>query len=357
MATYLLSEQALQRFDLLRHLAVDTVSAQFYTAHAAEYARFGERGRKACREDIEYQLDFLRPVLQFGSLPSYVDYLRWLGELLTARRIPVAHITESLILLGEFFIEQMPEHDGATIAAAIQAAAEQSIATGTAMPTQNPSRNNLWPEQEKLAASLLSGNRQLALSAIVEAMARGHTLIEVYVHLIQPALYDIGYAWMQNKISVAKEHLATATAQTAMAEAYTKTRMPPANSRKALFACVEGNAHSVGLRMVSDAYELSGWNVQFLGADTPTSALIEQAHAWQPDLIGISIAFPHQIKTAREAVRMIRTQLNEHCPKIIVGGIAVNRFAGLAQYIQADGHAENALTALNITCPNTSTAK
>jgi len=31
--------------------------------------------------------------------------------------------------------------------------------------------------------------------------------------------------------------------------------------RDTLFACVEGNYYSLGLRMVSDAFEVEGWDV------------------------------------------------------------------------------------------------
>ena len=63
MESYALTAESLSAWSALRGAAVDAVTRRFYETHAAEYARFGERGRAACREDLEFQLQFLRPVL------------------------------------------------------------------------------------------------------------------------------------------------------------------------------------------------------------------------------------------------------------------------------------------------------
>ena len=60
---------------------------------------------------------------------------------------------------------------------------------------------------------------------------------------------------------------------------------PPAPiDRRVLLACVAGNHHAVGLRMVADAFQLAGWDVQYLGANVPTAALVRQAAEWNPTL-------------------------------------------------------------------------
>ena len=178
-------------------------------------------------------------------------------------------------------------------------------------------------------------------------MQNGHALVEIDVFLIQAALVSIGLKWQSNQISIAQEHLATATAQTVMADSFSKSALPPLNGKKALLACIESNDHSVGLRMVSDAFELAGWDVQFLGANAPTRAMVEQVVAYQPDLVGLSISFPHQLSVTRDAIASIRGQLGDACPQIMIGGAAVNRFPALVKCIGADGHASDALAALH----------
>jgi methanogenic corrinoid protein MtbC1 len=345
-SSYILDPEALRRFEQLRHAAVDAVTDRFYATHAGIFERFGERGRRACREDIEYQLDFLRPALEFGVLAPYVEYQRWFAEVLAARQIPTAHIAESLEWLGEFFLDQMPGSEGEIISAALRATAAEALAETPGAAADSEAAPAVWAQQDEFTAALLSGERRRAQTIVTELLASGHTLIDIYVHLIQPTLYAIGMEWLHNRVSVAQEHLATATATTVMAEAFAQAPLPPVSGRKALFACIEGNNHAVGLRMVSDAFELAGWDVQYLGANTPTRALIEQTLAWQPNLVGLSITFPYQIRGARDAIAELRTRLGENCPRILVGGGVLNRFPGLARHLHADIHASNALDAV-----------
>ncbi len=341
--SHALTPKGLEQFKQLHHTAVETITAQFYAAHGAEYARFGERGRKACREDIEFHLNFLRPVLELGDLQPYTDYLRWFDEVLTARNIPTEHIAETLHWLGDFFLDRIGGADGARISAALTTAATESR-QGAKLPAASALEK--WPEQDRFEAALLTGDRRQAIEIVSRLTQSGHSLVEIDVFLIQAALISIGLKWQSNQISIAQEHLATATAQTVMAESFSKSALPPLNGKKALLACIEGNDHSVGLRMVSDAFELAGWEVQYLGANAPTRALIEQIAAYRPDLVGLSISFPHQLSSARDAIASMRSQLGSTCPPVMIGGSAINRFPGLAQCIDANGHASDALAAL-----------
>jgi methanogenic corrinoid protein MtbC1 len=341
--SYALTPQGLEQFKQLHHKAVETITAQFYAAHGAEYTRFGDRGRKACREDIEFHLDFLRPVLELGDLQPYTDYLRWFDEVLTARHIPTEHVAETLRQLGDFFLDRIGGADGARISAALTTAATESLQgaePGAASVVEK------WPEQDRFEAALLNGDRRQAIEIVSQLIKAGQSLIEIDVFLIQAALVSIGLKWQKNQVSVTQEHLATATAQTVMADSFSKSAFPPLNGKRVLLACIEGNEHAVGLRMVSDAFELDGWNVQYLGANAPTRALIEQVTDWKPDLVGLSISFPHQLSGTREAIMQMRTQLGDACPPIMIGAAAVNHFPALAQCIGADAHASDALAAL-----------
>ena len=99
-----------------------------------------------------------------------------------------------------------------------------------------------------------------------------------------PSLYRIGEKWQANKVSVAQEHIASAIVQLAMTAGLLRSQPPPMVGKRVLLACVAANNHAIGLRMVSDAFQLAGWEVQYLGADVPTSALVGQVVEWKPDL-------------------------------------------------------------------------
>lgn len=57
-----LDKEAMQRFQALQSDAVTAVTERFYSTVGSAYQRFGERGRVACREDLAFHIEFLRPV-------------------------------------------------------------------------------------------------------------------------------------------------------------------------------------------------------------------------------------------------------------------------------------------------------
>lgn len=330
----LLNAEGLKRFQGLQTAAVMAVTERFYTSHGSTYERFGQRGRDACREDLAFHLEFLRPVLEFGLLQPMVDYLRWLNEVLAAREVPTRHLALSLDWLAEFFTEQMPAEEGRIVAAALQSV-RQALQSADEPPTVATAPEP-WPDMPELEAALLRGDQRAAQAIMQRRMAAGHSLIEVEMHLIQPALYRIGEQWQANQVSVAQEHLASAIVQSLMTWGLVQSPPPEPNGKRILLACVEGNNHAMGLRMVADAFLLSGWEIQYLGANVPTPALVQQVRDWQPDLVGLSVSFPQQLKGVKEAIALMTAQIGAQRPPVIVGGLAINRFRQLTGVLGAD---------------------
>ncbi len=166
------------------------------------------------------------------------------------------------------------------------------------------------------------------------------------VGLLQPALYRIGERWQAREINVAQEHLATALAQKLLVQQFTMAPVAPPRGSNAVFACVEHNHHAVGLRIVADAYELDGWSVEFLGADTPTRELMERLEQVRPALVGLSISMVRQLSALKETIDGIRTSFPEQSPHIMAGGLGLIRIPGVADRFGLDGWSPNALTAV-----------
>lgn len=341
-----LDANGLLHFQSLQTEAINTVTARFYATHGSSYERFGPRGQDACREDLAFHLEFLRPVLEFGLLQPMVDYLRWLGSVLTARDIPAEHLAQSLDWLAEYFGAAMASAEGKVVVAALQAARIKFVESYNAPPVL-PTPPAAWPEAPRFEMALLVGNQRDALSIVSQCLDEGRSLIEVELHVIQPALYNIGDKWQNNQITVAQEHMATAIVQSVMTVAL--LRSPPISpiDKRVLLACVEGNNHAVGLRMVADAFLLSGWDVQYLGANVPTRALVQQVADWKPDLVGLSVSFPQQFRVVKAVIAELVECLGHARPAIIVGGLAINRFTQLVEAVGADASGADAQAAVD----------
>lgn len=184
--------------------------------------------------------------------------------------------------------------------------------------------SELWPEAEVFEAALLAGHQHEALAVVTRCINGGRGLVEVELHVIRPSLYHIGDKWQANQVTVAQEHIATAIVESVMTAGLLLSPPPPPNGKRALLACVAGNNHTVGLRMVCDAFQLTGWDVQYLGANVPTGALVQQAVEWKPHIVGLSVSFVRQLPAAREVIAQLEKRLGGTRPTVIIGGLAVN---------------------------------
>lgn len=346
MSTPILSSAGLRRFQEIAPEAVDSVTRRFFAEHGDLYAKLGPRGRAACHEDLAFHLEFLRPVLEFGIIAPMVEYLRWLASVLATRGIPSGHLTLSLDMLAEFFAATMEGPDAKITVRAMQRIKERFLETDKAPSGAYGMMPERWPECDAFEDALLRGDRSGAGSLLDHTYASGHTLVDAEMHIIQPALYDIGKRWQENQVTVAQEHLATAIAGSLMIKGLLGSDVPPANGRKVVLACVAGNMHVLGLQMVADAFQLSGWEVQFLGANMPTEALIKHVGEQTPELLGLSVSFPQQLRVVKDVMGRLRETFGAARPRVIVGGLAINQFDRLADQLGSDAWRPDARSAV-----------
>lgn len=328
----------------LADAAVSHTEEQLYSRFPLELARFGEQGRKACRQDLRYHLDFLRAALVCGEVAPFRDYATWLAEVLKSRSVPTHHLSESFRLLDNFFREQLPQTCAPISAVLLEGIAALSHpASLTVFNTPLPETNK--PAHGYLLALLENDRRGAERLALAHQHSVGN-LTDVGVDIIQPALYEVGRLWQLNRITVAQEHLASAISQNVMARLFAQAEFAMPLERGALFACVPGSHHSLGLRMVSDAFEVAGWDVRFLGADTPTDALIQQVDSWHPEIVGLSLSLPRHIEVTRQTIAQLRAEFGTRCPALLVGGQPTNQVRGLWKTLDADLWGANARDSL-----------
>jgi methanogenic corrinoid protein MtbC1 len=328
-----------------REMAVSAVEQSLYAHHPGLAERFGGRGRKACREDIQHHLDYLSGALLADSSAVFVDYAIWLKSVLDNRSVPSSHLVESLTLLDEFLCAHLPAAESAQVSAVISAANAALARNDLPIPYLHARVAEL-PDAPHYREAAVSGNQSRALGLISHSMQEGNTLSEASVRMVQPAMYAIGRLWQENRITVAQEHLATAISQSVLARAYLQADFAAPTGQKALLACVAANQHNLGLRMLADAFETAGWDSLYLGADVPTADLLRQVDASSPDLLVLSLSLPGHLAVARGAMEQLRAELGSRCPQIWVGGLATLMGNQVWRSLKADGWAADALHAL-----------
>lgn len=188
------------------------------------------------------------------------------------------------------------------------------------------------PRIAPFLALIMAGDRRGA-EAEARAVFELRGVRHLYERVIGPALRRIGDLWAANQISVADEHLATATTQSAIASLYPDFPWPEPGPR-ALFACPKGERHELGLRMAADLLALDGWDDLFLGGDVPLDALGKKVAEVQPALVGLSITLPQRAPALRAAVGIVRH--NAPSAKVIAGGRGVAMFRSSVEALEVD---------------------
>lgn len=140
--------------------------------------------------------------------------------------------------------------------------------------------------------ALRSADVALAERVVDEALDAGMPAPEIQSEVIHPAMWWIGELWERAELTVADEHLATAISQQALIRLYPALQIARPRSRpEVLLAAVEGQQHTLGLRMVADVLEGAGFDVLYLGADVPTSSLIDMVRNHEPAVTGLGCSF------------------------------------------------------------------
>jgi methanogenic corrinoid protein MtbC1 len=192
--------------------------------------------------------------------------------------------------------------------------------------------------RERYVDALVAGDLASAERLIEDSGTDVRTL---YLQVLQPALYEIGRRWEEAEISVAQEHLATATTQSLMARLAERFETDaPRRDRRVLVACAEGELHSIGVRMVADFLDADGWDVLFVGALSPPSAVAELAAAQGVDVVALSASLAQRIPEIARAVAALRALAT--VPVIGVGGQAFGGDAEAALRTGADLYAADA---------------
>ena len=177
--------------------------------------------------------------------------------------------------------------------------------------------------RERYVEALVDGDPATAAALVDAATSDGIDVRTLYLQVLQPALYEIGRRWEEAEISIAQEHLATATTQSLMARLAQRIEHTSPRGRTALVAGAEGELHSIGARMVADFLEADGWEVLFVGALSPVDALAEMVADRGVDVVALSASLSERLPEVIAAVRALGAL--EPRPLIAVGGQA---FAG-----------------------------
>lgn len=311
-------------------------------------ASFTDAQIKSTEDDMRYHLMFLASALWVGSEELFADYVRWVAILFDNLKLPRLWITSSLECCRGALDDVLPAHQAAL--------ADSYLDVGLATLDEPPAEldTHLSPDQpySELAVRylgyVLGGERHEAVELIDRAAESGMRIDDIYRWILQPVQLELGRLWLSNRISVALEHYATAVTQMAMSRLYGRMFTGEHTGRRVVAACIGGELHELGLRMVADFLEMDGWDSHYLGANTPLASIVETVASLEADLVALSATMSVYVPEVEQAIAALRADERTARARILVGGYPFNVDPRIWQAVGADGSARDADEAVRL---------
>lgn len=169
--------------------------------------------------------------------------------------------------------------------------------------------------------ALLEGDARVGRELVDGLLASKVSLATIYGDYIQRGMYEVGELWERNQISVSIEHLAASTTQLIVSELFFKLKCSPHNGKQVIIACVPYEMHDVGTLIVANVFQLAGWKIQLLGANTPAEDMVDFIAARKPDMLALSCTLPANRRGMEQA--LARTVATIPQLQILIGGQAL----------------------------------
>lgn len=332
-----------------RSLAIAIVDRQYERQpHLRE--RYGEAGRGKCVQDTEYHLSYLAAALTYWSPTLFAEYLRWAKGVMVAYGVDIADVEMNLECMREVLRERIAAEGLQRLETCLDLATESLRADDSPVDSfLTPDRPLAALASEYLRA-LLAADRNRAITLVMQEVAKGTPLRDIYLHVFQSCQHEVGRLWHKRQITVAQEHYCTAATQLAMSQLYPHLCAQERNGKRLVSISVNGELHELGLRVVNDLFEADGWDTVYLGANVPPESAVKAIEEHRPHIILISATMTFHVPAVERLIRQIRASEAAASSRILVGGYPFNLDPDLWRRVGADAHgrdADEAIAAAN----------
>lgn len=331
-----------------RNTISEAVVAQDYALRPELVARYGERGRAFYLRDNNHHLDYLVQSIAASQPALFTAYLAWAKVMLVGHGVQAGELAINLERLRDVLQQTLPEEMSRIACEYVETGLQQLATMPSTLPSYLTPQYPLVGLARDYLVALVAGERQKASRLVLEAVESGVGVQDVYLQVFQPCQHEIGRLWQMNEISVAQEHYCTAATQLIMSQLYPYLFSGARTGRTLVATCIAGDLHEIGVRMVSDLFELDGWDTHYLGANTPVSSIVEAVRGQKADVLAISATIIPHLKSVEELIQQVRADASCSEVKILVGGYPFQVVPELWRQLGADGCAQDAATAVDL---------
>lgn len=292
-------------------------------------------------KDIEWTLLFIVESIKADNLKLLDNYFIWLTKLFRGLDLDYLHIPLLLKSIKKVLRE---EYDSKEIIDFLNKVELQPNKEKNELLNNNP----FLKEKEEYLQAILGSDRIRAEKVVNSLLDESVSIEDIYIYIFQETMRHVGMLWHEGTISVGREHYCTAVTQYFMSTMYPQI-FNSIKKEKRLLACSVGSElHEMGIRMVADLFELHGWDTNYLGANIPSTEIIDFAKEFKPNIIALSITMPYHLSLLTDVVKDIKNDKDLKGVKIIVGGQPFINNIELNEIVGADAVAIDAIEGIKV---------
>jgi MerR family transcriptional regulator, light-induced transcriptional regulator len=175
---------------------------------------------------------------------------------------------------------------------------------------------------------LVQGDLAAATQTVRRADELGMPLVQLFQDVLTPALREVGARWARGELPVGQEKAISELARDLIAELSLRHADPDPQGPTVVAACVAGEHHDLGLRMLCGLLQARGWRVAFLGADVAPPFLLEAIRLHQPTVVLLSATLEPRLPAITAAIAVVAaSELATGPPTVVIGGPVAKRHA------------------------------
>lgn len=196
--------------------------------------------------------------------------------------------------------------------------------------------------QETFSKYIKDLDKEKSYEYALSLLSEGRVSVpELYEHVIAPVLNSIVVGRRDEDTVIWREHTMTGIARTIVECAYpfvlqaSSKAYPQGNGRKVIILCPEEEYHELGARMGADYFKLEGYEVFFIGGNTPKENFYSAYETLRPDVIAICVTNYLNLVPLKGIISTIREKA-EAGTRIILSGSAFHHAGKTAEDFGAD---------------------
>jgi hypothetical protein len=175
-----------------REALASAVVQRHFARHPHLAERYGPQGQQKCYEDALYHLLYLSEAVAHSAPSLFREYVAWAKALLVGLGIPTHDLVQHFRLLKEVLSEQLDLQVAVVAAEYIEQALDAFDTLSSDPPTFLRDDMSLHALGRDYLNALLTYKRHDATRLILDAVAGGTPVADVYLYVFQPVLREVG---------------------------------------------------------------------------------------------------------------------------------------------------------------------